>query len=119
MTRGVDGSKVRLWRERFLRFDDGKMKVEDFCLAEGVSQSSFYNWRWKLAQRKRPSSPTRKRQERKTERGAFEPVTIGAAATVVIRLPAGTLIEVPASSESALRAIVGQLMHTDVEADRC
>ena len=119
MTRGVDGPKVRLWRERFFRFDDGGMKVEDFCLAEGISQSSFYNWRWKLAQRKRPSSPTRKRQERKTERGAFEPVTIAAAAMVVIRLPGDILIEVPANSEHALRAVVGQLAAVGIETDRC
>ena len=84
MVRGVDGAKVRLWRERFVRFDDGEMKVEDFGLAEGISKSSFYHWRRKLASSKRPSAPIRKRQERKTERGAFEPVTIAAAAMVVI-----------------------------------
>ncbi len=51
----VGAAKVRLWRERFLRFDDGEMKVEEFCLAEGISMSSFYNWGRKLARPKRPS----------------------------------------------------------------
>ncbi len=119
MVRGVDSAKVRLWRERFLRFDDGKMKVEDFCLAEGVSKSSFYNWRRKLVRPKRSSSPTRQQTKQTVGRGVFEPVTIVAAAMVVIRLPGGTLIEVPASSESALRAIVGQLVSVDIETDRC
>ena len=119
MVRGVDGAKVRLWRERFLRFDDGGMKVEDFCLAEGISKSSFYNWRRKLAPSKRSSSPTRQQTKQTAGRGVFEPVTIAAAAMVVIRLPGGTLIEVPASSESALRAIVGQLVCNPREAGRC
>ncbi len=119
MTRGVDGPKVRLWRERFFRFDDGGMKVEDFCLAEGISQSSFYHWRRKLAPSKRSSSPTRQQTKQTAGRGVFEPVTIAAAAMVVIRLPGGTLIEVPAHSEQALRAVVGQLVAADIEADRC
>ena len=119
MAGGSDAAKVRLWRERLGRFDDGGMKVEDFCLAEGISQSSFYHWRRKLPQRKRPSSPIRKRRKRKTEQGAFEPVTIAAAAMVVIRLPGDILIEVPAHSEQALRAIVGQLAAADIETDRC
>ena len=119
MVRGVDGAKVRLWRERFLRFDDGGMKVEDFCLAEGISQSSFYHWRRKVAPSKRSSSPTRKQTKQTAGRGAFEPLTIAAAAMVVIRLPGGTLIEVPAGSENALRTIVGQLMCNPRETDRC
>ena len=97
------------------------MKVEEFCLAEGVSKSSFYNWRRKLGLPRRPSSPTRQGQKTQQAggRSVFEPVTIAAAAMVVIRLPGGTLIEVPTSSEQALRVIVGQLVHANIEADRC
>jgi hypothetical protein len=121
MARGLDAARVGVWRERFLRFDGGTVKVEDFCLAEGVSKSSFYHWRRKLELPRRPSSPTR--QGRKTQqtngRGAFEPVTIAATAMVVIRLPDGTLIEVPTGSEQALRVIVGQLVPANIEAARC
>ena len=42
-----------------------------------------------------------------------------ATAAVVIRLPDGTSIEVPANSEGALRTIVGQLVRADVEAAPC
>ena len=51
-------------------------------------------------------------------RGVFEPVTIAAAA-VVIRLPGGTRIEVPAHSECGLRVIVSQLAGDDTEAAPC
>ena len=111
MVRGCDGAKARVWRERFLRFDDGGMTISKFCVAEGTSTASFYAWRRKLA---RPQQAT----PRKKKPSAFEPLSI-AAATVVIRLPGGTSIEVPAHSEHALRAIVGQLMRADVEAAPC
>ena len=110
MVRGGDGAKARVWRERFLRFDDGGMTISEFCVAEGTSTASFYAWRRKLA---RPQQAT----PRKKKPSAFEPLSI--AATVVIRLPGGTSIEVPANSEGALRTIVGQLMRADVEAAPC
>jgi hypothetical protein len=119
MAVGSSAAKARLWRERFLRFDDDTMKVEDFCLAEGVSKSSFYNWRRKLALPKRSSSSAWQQTKQTNGRGVFAPVTIAAAAMVVIRLPDGTLIEVPTSSEQALRVIVGQLVGNRREADRC
>ncbi len=128
MARGCDVAKARLWRERFERFEDGGMTIAEFCGAEGVSTASFYAWRRKLAMRhqtKPHRTPQRKKKRQKKRpkeklagRGAFEPLTIAAAA-VVIRLPDGILIEVPAHSEHALRAIVGQLVRADVEAVRC
>ncbi len=128
MARGCDAAKVRLWRGRFLRFDDGGRTVAEFCVAEDTSTASFYAWRRKLAMQRqttRDRSPQRKKKRQKKRpkekvagRGVFEPLTIAAAA-VVIRLPGGILIEVPANSEHALRAIVGQLMRADVEAAPC
>ncbi len=120
MGRGVDEAKVGVWRERLARFDVGTMKVEVFCLAEGISKSSFYNWRRKLARSKHrtPTTPQQKKQKKK-QQGVFEPVMIAVAAMVVIRLSDGTLIEVPAGSENALRAIVGQLAAANNGADRC
>ena len=111
MGRGDDTARARVWRERFLRFADGGMTIAVFCVAEGVSTASFYAWRRKLAMRHQTS--------RKKKPSAFEPLTIAAAAMVVIRLPGGASIEVPAASQDALRTIVGQLAGTDVEAARC
>ena len=112
MARGCDAAKARLRRERFERFDDGGMTIAEFCGTEGVSTASFYAWRRKLA---RPQQAT----PRKKKPSVFEPLMIAAAAMVVIRLPGGTLIEVPAASQDALRTIVGQLAGTDVEPARC
>ncbi len=129
MARGCDAAKARLWRERFERWEDGGLTIADFCVAEGTSTASFYAWRRKLAMQRqttRGRSPRQKKRQKKrpTEklagRGVFEPLTIAtAAAAVVIRLPDGTSIEVPANSEHALRAIVGQLMRADVETAPC
>ena len=115
----VGGMKVRLWRERFLQFDAAGMKVEEFCLAEGISKSSFYHWRRKLAPSRRPALPTRQQTKQTNGHSVFELVTIATAVTVVIRLPDGTLIEVPAHSEQTLRAIVCQLVPSDIDTERC
>ena len=129
MARGGDGVKARVWRERLARFEEGGMTIAEFCGSEGTSTASFYAWRRKLAMRhqtkphRSPQQQKNKRQKKRQEqqlagRGAFEPLTIAAAA-VVIRLPDGTSIEVPAASQDALRTIVGQLAGADVEAARC
>ena len=112
MVRGGDGAKARVWRERLARFDDGGMTISKFCVTEGTSTASFYAWRRRLA-RPQQATPGKKKPS------VFEPLTIAAAATVVIRLPGGASIEVPATSQDALRTIVGQLAGTDVEAARC
>lgn len=41
---------IMRWRERLRRFDRSQMSVADFCLSEGVSQASFYQWKKKLRQ---------------------------------------------------------------------
>jgi hypothetical protein len=106
----LDGVKVRVWRERFLRFDDSGMRISEFCSAEGVSKSSFHAWRRKMG----------RSGDRKAAAGGklFEPVTIAFGA-VTIRLPDGTLIEVPCESAIALRTIVGQLVCKPPEVARC
>ena len=128
MARGCDAAKARLWRERFERFEDGGLTIADFCVAEDTSTASFYAWRRKLAMQRqttRDRSPQRKKKRQKKRprkklagRGVFEPLTIAAAA-VVVRLPDGTRIEVPANSEGALRVIVSQLVRGDAEAVPC
>jgi len=43
-----DPRKAQQWRERFTRFENSSQTVAEFCLGEGVSQPSFYQWRKKL-----------------------------------------------------------------------
>lgn len=49
MERGVAGAKRREWVDRLRRFSSLNVSVADFCDAEGVSVSSYYVWRRKLA----------------------------------------------------------------------
>lgn len=46
-----DAAATRRWVERLERFSAGGQSVVAFCAAEGVSQSNFYLWRRRLAQR--------------------------------------------------------------------
>ncbi len=39
---------AKLWQERLRRFDRSQMTVAQFCLNEGVSQPSYYQWKKKL-----------------------------------------------------------------------
>ena len=87
MARMMDATKRKLWGDRFRRFDGCDLTVADFCLAEGVSTPSFYQWRRKLRHHlmTRESAPV--------QEPAFLPVrllsTNPAAAAVEIRLPNG------------------------------
>ena len=48
MSRGSNPMKVQQWSDRFERFESSGQTVVQFCVAEGVSQPSFYQWRKKL-----------------------------------------------------------------------
>lgn len=39
---------AKLWQKRMRRFASSQMTVAQFCLSEGVSQPSFYQWKKKL-----------------------------------------------------------------------
>ena len=48
MSRGSNPTKVAEWSDRLERFENSGRSVTQFCVAEGVSQPSFYQWRKKL-----------------------------------------------------------------------
>jgi putative transposase len=108
MSRGSDGEKVKLWRERFRRYAKSALSVEDFCRGEGVSAATFYHWRKKLA---RASS---RRQSGK--RGAFRPVMVTASVSALsVRLPGGVELEVPRENLDVIRAVVAELVRTQYD----
>ncbi len=41
--------RVQYWREIILRAEQHPVSCHAFCLAEGISQASFYSWRDKLS----------------------------------------------------------------------
>ena len=105
MSRGSDGEKVKLWRDRFRRYAKSELSVEGFCRGEGVSTPTFYHWRKKLA------SAPRRRQSGK--RRAFRPVMVTpSAAALSVRLPGGAELEVPRENLDAIRAVVAELVRS-------
>lgn len=48
MSRVSSGEKIKEWTSRVRRFEQSHQTVARFCLAEGVSQPSFYSWKKKL-----------------------------------------------------------------------
>jgi transposase-like protein len=103
MARMMDATKRKLWGERFRRFDGCDLTVADFCLAEGVSTPSFYQWRRKLRRlRTRESAPV--------QEPAFLPVRLlspkPAATAVEIRLPNGAQVTVMITDAQTMAAAI-------------
>ena len=107
MSRGSNPAKVQQWSDRLGRFETSGQTVTQFCVAEGVSQPSFYQWKKKLGmgRRVRGGTSNRSRKAKRTERPirgskskpAFKPVqltpTLGLQRSATIRLADGVEIE--------------------------
>lgn len=104
MASKADPQKRREWVERLRRYQASGLTVAQFCVEEGVSVPSFYQWRRKL----RDATAA---EPRAKEPGAFQPlhVTLAAShpAAVVVRLPSGVVLEV---ADGAVDAVVGRLL---------
>jgi hypothetical protein len=103
MSRGLDGAKVKAWRERFGRYAKSPLSVGDFCRGEGVSVAAFYYWRNRVA-----GAPLRRPSG---QRHAFRPVLVTASlAALSVRLPGGVELEVPRENLDTVRAVVAELV---------
>ena len=109
MAGSVDSRKWAAWRQRLERFGRSGLPVTRFCASEGVSVASFYLWRKKLAAERReaPGQPTA------GEGQAFSAVTLVGASTLVVELPGGTRLQVPAGNVGLLRAALEELAAAD------
>ena len=105
MAGSLGSQKVREWRQRMGRFQEGRQSVTEFCRTEGVSAPSFYQWRKRLAWRPRATE----------EASGFRAVRLVSSAGVVVQLPGGTRLEVPISDPQALRLVIDALAHADAE----
>ncbi len=95
MVRGSDPVKQRLWSERLERCAKSGQTIEEFCKAEGVSATSFYQWKRKLGCGDR-SRKKRGNGNRRRKPSAFKRLHISSAdisAGVSIRLPDGIVID--------------------------
>ncbi len=88
MPRISSAAKVQEWVDRLARFQVCGLTAAKFCLAEGVSLPSFYQWKRKLAARAHPPEGTR-------GTSAFTAIELkpAAPARTTIRLPQGIAIE--------------------------
>lgn len=96
------------WLERLARFDSGRLSVSAFCRREGVSLASFYRWRKRLADQRRSAGGEKRGAGPVAGDGAgsFVPVSVTGLSAVVIELPDGVVVRVPASEAEALRTAI-------------
>ena len=122
MARSSDSSKVVTWRRRVRRFSRSALTVARFCKEEGVSTASFYRWRNRLVDRQPAARSTDARRGTPSGVGdspTFQPVRVTRAdAPVLIQLPGGVRVEVPAENLDAVRAVLGELLRRDATLDR-
>ena len=103
--------RVALWSERLRRYERSKCTVAQFCLREEVSVASFYQWRRRLSElstalRAEPAVPLKHR-----EAAAFQRVLLTDGGVVVIELPNGVRVELPAQQTALVQSVVAALLH--------
>jgi transposase-like protein len=120
-------ARREVWAERLRRFSQSGLTVAAFCQRDGVSVSSFYQWRRKLDEER----GRRRRQTQKNARRspAFVPVHItgnsrGAVRPrrIEIRLPNGVQVWLPGGDPEALAAGIAaaaNLTASDREPETC
>lgn len=100
--------KWREWEARIARFERAGRSIREFCAAEKVSTGTFWYWRRRLRGKARPRSG-----EARRVRARFTPVEVmprATAASVLIRLPTGASVELPADRPELLRAAIEVLV---------
>jgi|SRR5580704_6937840 hypothetical protein len=121
---GRDRGKERFWRGLLREWRRSGLSVREFCIAEGVSEPSFYDWRRMIAQRDqqaRRRGPRQPIDDRSTGAGQpealvgglplFVPLTVASAAAVLeVVLERGLTVRVPAGFDApTLRQLLAVL----------
>ena len=84
------------WQERLESFKASSLSIDEFCLQEGVSRSTFYRWFGRLKNGIPESMMAEKEAREQAESGqaAFVPITLKAS-PVEIELPNGGVVRLP------------------------
>ena len=84
------------WQERLESFKASGLSIDEFCLQEGVSRSTYYRWVDQLKDGVPESMVAEKAAGEKAESGeaAFVPITLKAS-PVEIELPNGGVVRLP------------------------
>jgi hypothetical protein len=86
------------------------MSVAKFCLSEGVSVPSFYQWRKRFAAEQEPVNVKRSVD--------FAPVRFVNSANVAVHLPGGSQIEIPMTDSRAFELAIQTVVKADAERAR-
>jgi hypothetical protein len=84
------------WQERLESFKASGLSLDEFCLREGVSRSTYYRWVDRLKGGIPKPMVTEEAARKKAESGkaAFVPITLKAS-PVEIELPNGGVVRLP------------------------
>ena len=84
------------WQERLGSFKASGLSLDEFCLREGVSRSTYYRWVDQLKGGIPKAMLTERAAREKAESGtaAFVPIALKAS-PVVIELPNGGVVRLP------------------------
>jgi len=84
------------WQERLESFRASGLSIDEFCLQEGVSRSTYYRWVAQLKAGIPKPMVVEKAAREKAESGvaAFVPITLKAS-PVEIELPNGGIVRLP------------------------
>jgi hypothetical protein len=99
-----DPARERLWRMRLARWKASGLPAREFCAREGVTPTAFAHWRKEIRNHDVRAVAT--------SAPAFVPVhvTPGAAPTIELTLPGGSVVRIPPGFDPAhLRAVVAAL----------
>jgi transposase-like protein len=88
-----DPKLERRWRDLIARWKRSGISVSDFCIDQGVSESSFYAWKRELAARDQAVTPTT------TPMPTFVPVRVASTAAIEIVLTSGVVVRVPVGAD--------------------
>jgi hypothetical protein len=127
MSRVPDPALRLQWQRRLLKFQAFHGSVRQFCLDEGVSVASFYQWRAKLdvarhSTKKKPcTAAPRSNAAGGTDKGPhFIPLQLVQETTchmpetpAAVVLAGGTRIELPADDSPVIHAIIRSVMRED------
>ena len=84
------------WQERLESFKASGLSIDEFCLQEGVSRSTYYRWVDQLKDGIPEPMVAEEADQRQVESGemAFVPITLKAS-PVEIELPNGGVVRLP------------------------
>ena len=106
MSVGVEASKAGEWQRRLARFREAGVSVAAFCRTERVSVPVFYQWRKKLA---------RSLVEAPDVNAGFIPVRLVTNTSIVVELPGGTRLQIPAGDPQMIQVAIQTLVRADAE----